>query len=426
MAALVSVSPPRATVATTPSSSPRRVQQLVERVLERDQHPALVRARRLARGRLRPHRAPRPRAPPPRPSAPSRGPHSQASARIAVADRVGHGHHERRRPRRRRPGAGASAPLSSRAQAAAVAAGSAWARTPSGLARMSEPFAWLSPMRYPLSAARVVLPDVERPAAVPLAVGGERRARLVAVLGDDRARQRQRHLASRRSAGPPACARSRRRPARAGPPDSAARIASAVWNSTRLPRLSPATWPSRQPCARERRRAVGHGPAALEPEPAGRRRRPRGAAPPPTGARPARARPSDGRANARARRLMPVGVVRRPPRRPRPPARRRRRAAARGPRRSPRRTARTARSAAAASPGRDQRQPVRDAGHAAEARGLRAAQVASPDRGRRRSRPAPRRARPAPRAATPRPAAPLRRSGPHPSAHANKSPSSSG
>ena len=55
---------------------------------------------------------------------------------------------------------------------------------------------------------------------------------------------------SRRSAGRPGCPSGRRPRGDADPPGSAGPPRRADRNSTRPPRLSPATWPSRQPCAR--------------------------------------------------------------------------------------------------------------------------------------------------------------------------------
>ena len=138
---------------------------------------------------------------------------------------------------------------SSRA-ARAARAGSPAAQTPIGDTRISEPFDSLSVVCMAEQAALGGGADVDRARGQPFAVGVEH------FLGiDTRFRARCSAPARapsrcRRSAGRRWCGTRRRRPARARRRERAARSRRAALNSTSEPRLSPITWPSRQPCAR--------------------------------------------------------------------------------------------------------------------------------------------------------------------------------
>ena len=106
-AALVSVSPPRRTVATTPCLQARRVQQLVEGVLQRDPAPSPRSPGRRPAARGGPPRAPRAPAAPRRSPRPT--PRPRATRPRRRPRRAPRGRPPPRRPpsRRRTPGSGA-------------------------------------------------------------------------------------------------------------------------------------------------------------------------------------------------------------------------------------------------------------------------------------------------------------------------------
>ena len=316
----------------------RRVQQLVERVLQRDPAPS-PRALPSQTGAARraPPRAPRARAARRRARRPTRRPRATRPPGRRPPGSRARPPPRRRRSRPRTTGFGCvrlrpAARARRRARGERVRVDAERARPHQRAVGLARGVRVVAQRR----ADRVA--DVERRRAQPVAVGLERRLALEAVPRHDRRARARAPSPSRRSAGRRAGPSGRRPRAGAGRPGSARAISAAVSNSTSAPRLSPATCPRRQPCARASRPASRTARPFTQPH----RRRAVALAPGASSPACATAATSSGRDGLGGRRrrtpqrLSPSGVVARPPGPARRRAWRRPRAAARGRRRSPR------------------------------------------------------------------------------------------